>query len=450
MNLQDLEKKSVLLLGKSRSFNYEEFDTQMKSHMIEIVKELNENVALIVEGRMMTPYEQNESERLYENHNIEFVSIDELERELAEHIDEDVLLMSLKLSHDKERLKSFIQNSMLSNTLFLRLLKMYSWGGSDFFETDDNRDVTSALIGRFYKDIERNHNIQYSTLGLTHLVAQTRNEALLESIALLEPLQKSFQATNKKDAKYSVLCAIATHNSTPKRVLKKIIKEGDSYLKVLVAMRKQCDAMMQRRLFDDGDKEVVEALSYSMYLDKEIAKEMCKSELYAKNIAKYIYVDEEIFNILVEKYPAELAQNESLSYEFQQSLILLHQEGVRVSLASNPHIDERFINELVSEGSEDVNMAIYENESTPTQTLEEAYGDVANHFALAHNKSTPAKILKLLAESANPKVLEGLAKNESTPIEVLYQLHLDRRFERFVKENKSFGKYIQSENLGWL
>jgi len=45
--------------------------------------------------------------------------------------------------------------------------------------------------------------------------------------------------------------------------------------------------------------------------------------------------------------------------------------------------------------------------------------------------------------------LKSLAKNINTPVEILYQLHLDSRLERIVKENPAFGKHIMVENIGW-
>ncbi len=449
MKLQDLKNKTILFFGKSRAFAADEFNSQLKHHNISVVKEYEENLLYAVDGSMMNPYEQNASEALYEKGGVTFISIDELERELVKEIDEDTLLMSLKLSHDKERLKSFIQNGMISDELFLKLLKLYSWSGEDFFENDNNRDITAALIRRFYENIERNHNVEYATLGLMHLIAQCKNEKLIEVIFSLEPIQKSL-SFEIKDSKFNILRAIATHSYTPKSVIKTLIKKSNTYIKVLIAMRSNCDVNMQQRLFEDGDDEVLEALSYNTMLDKKIAKVLIRKEKYIKNIAKYIELDEEIFIQLLESCSVELAKNESLTYLFQERLISLHSDKVRVSLASNTNLDEKFINELVSEGSEDVGFAIYENLTTPQQTLEEAYDDRANHFALAHNKNTPKKILTLLSESDNAKVLEGLAKNESTPIDVLYQLQLDSRFERFVKENTAFGKHIQSENIGWL
>ena len=191
MNLQELENKSILLFGKPRAFNENEFLAEMNFYKIDVVNELNEDVVMIVDGRMMTPYEQNKSDELYELHSskIEFISIDILEKEIAKNIDASTLLMSLKLSRDKDRLKSFIQNTCLSDEVFLKLLKMYDWSDEDFFENDDNRDISAAFISRFYKNIERNHNVQYATTGYIHLIKQLENTEILKAILGLQPIK---------------------------------------------------------------------------------------------------------------------------------------------------------------------------------------------------------------------------------------------------------------------
>lgn len=66
MNLKELENKTILMFGKSRAFSDDEFMLQMKLHNIHVVKEYSDEVVLIVDGRMMTPYEDNESVKLYE------------------------------------------------------------------------------------------------------------------------------------------------------------------------------------------------------------------------------------------------------------------------------------------------------------------------------------------------------------------------------------------------
>ena len=102
MNLQELKNRSILLFGKSRAFKTQEFDSQMKHHNIRVLKEYDESVSLIVDGRMMTPLEQNESERLYETKELDFLSIDALERELAKEIDEDYRDVNIDFSEEEQ------------------------------------------------------------------------------------------------------------------------------------------------------------------------------------------------------------------------------------------------------------------------------------------------------------------------------------------------------------
>ena len=387
MNLKELQNRSILLFGKSRAFSDDEFASQMKFHKITVVKEFNEDVVFIVDGRMMTPYEQNLSDELYEKKVAESVSIDVLEKELVKQIDRDTLLMSLKLSHDKDRLKSFIQNPMIDDELFFRLLKMYSWGDEDFFENDDNRDVSAAYILRFYENIERNHNVQFATTGFIHLVAQTKDSNLLKEISTLKPLQFH-----------------------PK-------------IKAAIAMSIYCDEDMQNRFFKTEDERILEALSFNKNLATALIKEFLEDEILGSNVARSVKLNDELFELL-KKYSASLALNESLTLEMQEELLALENININYALALNNNLDVKIINRLIELNNTEIEQAVYENNSTPVEILNAAYEDSNNHMALA--------------------------KNESTPIEILYQLQLDSRYERHVKTNAGFGKHIQTENIGWL
>jgi hypothetical protein len=446
MNLKELEDKKILLFGKSRAFSMDEFASQLKFHRISLVTEFEEDVSLVVEGRMMTPYEQNAGDALYKERSgsIEFVSIDILEKELSKHIDANTLLMSLKLSRNKERLKSFIQNAMIDDELFFKLLKMYTWSGEDFFENDDNRDVSAAIIGRFYKNIERNHNVQYATSGFMHLISQTSNQELIEMIAGLEPLVKV-----SSDANANILCAISSHADTPKSVLTLFIKRADPRVNRVIAMRDDCDEKMQQGLYDSKDENVLEALSWSKNLAKSVVYKILEVDLYTKNMAKNINLDDELFTLFVERCPIETAKNSSLSLSMQQRLMDLKLQNVNISLASNSFIDAGVAMKLLHEDSSEIANEIYKNSATPSQALEEAYKKSSNHLSLSCNVSTPPHILLALAQSGDSEVLKALAQNPATPVEVLYQLQLDARFARAVKENPAFGRYIQQENIGW-
>jgi len=387
MNLKELENKSIVLFGKSRAFSPEEFLSQMKFHKVTVLKEFSQEVSLIVDGRMMTPYEQNESDALYEQKSVEATSIDKLEKELAKNINEDTLLMSLKLSHDKERLKSFLQNSMLSDRLFFRLLKMYDWKSEDFFENDDNRDVSAAFISRFYKNIERNHNVQYATTGFIHLVTQTKSTELLKVIASLKPL--SFH---------------------PK-------------IKAAIAMSIYSDEGMQKKFFQEDDDNILEALSFNKHLSKTLVKEFLSNDELILNVARSRTLDEELFHLL-QDYPISLAMNESVTAQMQQELFALNSSDINHALSLNNNLEENIIKALLELEDEKIRLCIYENNATSSDILIEAYRNSENHMALA--------------------------KNENTPIDILYQLQLDSRYERHVKTNAAYGKHIQSENIGWL
>ena len=386
MNLEDMRNKEILLFGKSRAFSIQEFSDQMKFHEIKVVKEYSDDVVLSVDGRMMTPYEQNASDELYEKGSVATMPIERLEKYLAQEIDEDTLLMSLKLSHDKERLKSFIQNEMISDTLFLRLVKLYSWSGEDFFENDDNRDVSAAFIARFYENIERNHNVQYSTTGFIHLVAQVKDTQLLKAIASLKPL------------------------------------EFHPKIKTAIAMSIYCDEAMQKQFFKKGSENILEALSFNKNLAPSLIEEFVKDEELGFNVARSIELTDELFEIL-QAYPLALAINETLSSAMQEKLFSKKDKQINYALSLNHTLDLKILQALLALGEEEIVNAIYENNSTPQELLEKAYKEGKNYLALA--------------------------KNENTPIEILYQLQLDARYERSVKTNAAFGRHIQSENIGW-
>lgn len=412
MNLKDLQNKTILLFGKSRAFDEEEFESQMRFHKINFVKEFSDEVVLIVDGKMMTPYEQNASDELYETKNLISISIDILDRELASHIDVDTLLMSLKLSHDKDRLKGFLKNSMISDEFFLKLLKMYSWGGEDFFDNDDNRDVTASLISRFYKNIERNHNVQYATTGIYHLILQTKDSELLESIAMLEPTKNHLKIQK----------ALVTHENISKRVLKMFLKIDELSVK--------------------------EAIAYNPHLDKSIVGELLKSKHFAQIIARNIKLDDELFNLL-SKYTIILASNETLSKNMQEKLFKLNENDLNLALSSNENLDKDILISLLKLKDDSIDSRIFSNSVCSEDILTQAYKDEKNFTALSSNISTPKFILEELFSLQVDSLLKQLARNEATPVEILYQLQLDSRYERYVKENETFGKHIMGENIGW-
>ncbi len=449
MKIEDLKDKKVLLFGKSRSFSTDELKMQSKVHGITIVEEYEDGVEYVVDGAMMSPAQTIKSDEIYEAKKAEFLKIELLEDLLSDAIDEDVLMMSLKLSSDKKRLINFLINENINDKFYFKLLSMYDWGGDDFYENDENRDVTASIIRRFYKNIERNHNIEFSKLGLMHLVVQTNNSELLEVITSLKPLKKSFDK-DEKDHGYRIVTSIATNFYTPNSALKKLIKGANIYVKKLISMRDFLDEELQKQLYDLEEKEILDSLVYCKNLSEDIYKLLRDNNNYAHIMAQHIELNKERYEFFQNNFAKSLAKNKTITKELEQKLLKHNIDDIKEALASNEGVSTATILELLKKGDDKIDFSIYSNPATPENILIKGSEDLKNHFALAQNKSTPSQVLEKIYKEADAEVLKELAKNRSTPVDILYQLHLDSRYERYVKENPSFGKHIQQENIGWL
>lgn len=414
MKYDGLNGKTVLLLGKTRSLNEDEFAALLKIQGIIVVYEWTAEIALVLEGRMMNPYEQAESARLYAMNAAPIVSIEPFEEWLCRSIESNRLLMSLKLSRNQERLADFIRNPYITDELFFKLLKLYDWKGEGLFDTDANRDVTAAIIGRFYTDTVRNHNVQYAMSGLAHLIERYGTTELIEAIGDLEPVKRGLRSGSETSLA-GVFDAMALHPKTPKALLSPLMASRGA----LIARRVPLDVEAELLACNDDAIHAVMACNATLS-DAAIA---VLEPRYASVIAAHVRLERECFGRF---YPHHAA-----------------------SLASNPHLDESMQRQLMEEGDAEVRSPLAANPATVPELLEELYGEGTYASELASNPATAQKILEALYESGEGDVLEALAANPSTPIDLLYQLSLERRYERFVKTNEAFGRHIQTHNIGW-
>ncbi len=447
MNFDALRNKNIILFGKSRALSGDEFIKQLHNHDITLVDDVNDGVEVIVQGRLVNPIEQDTLERLYEEKVAPIIEIEALEKWLCSAIDVDKLLMSLKLSGNRERLMGYLQNPYISNTLFLRLLKLYNWEGVGFFESDDNRDITAALISRFYENIERNHNVQYANMGIMHLLNQSGDVELTETIALLAPLQTALKE-GCDNSTQKILNAIALHPNMSSKVLKQWLKNGSDDIQMLIAMRHDLSLPMQQYLLNLGKPIIDETLSLNPTIDPEIALTLLRT--FPENIAKHIVLDTGLFDSLLEAYDQALAQNPTLSPAMQEKL-LERGEEVEAVLAGNLELEDSVFERLSKSDNPKVVSALLGSSRMDSAGIRALFEKDGTRFAaeIAANAKTETSILQQLASCEDLNVLLALAKNPSTPVGLLYQFQLDRRLERAVKENPSFGKHIQRDNIGW-
>lgn len=412
MNYEELSGKSVLLLGKSRALNAQEFETLMQLHAIKCLKRNEEGVALIIEGRMMNPLEQNESERLYEAGAAPIVPIDGLEAWLCRSIEPNRLLMSLKLSRDQERLVDFLKNPYITDELFFKLLRLYEWQNEGLFDNDRNRDVTASIIGRFYQDLERNHNVQYAMSGLAHLIERYGTRELIEAVAALSPIARELKMPFDPSLR-GVIDAMALHSQTPEEIVRELLPTHGQLLSRRVPLS------LEEELLSDPQNHPILAQNESL---SEKGGEVLASR-HGQSLARHWHLDVGRFERFFPTSAKELASNPSLSPAMQQKLMELGDGEVWRAMALNPAAERSWLHRLFERGG-------FEAE-------------------LAANPALEPADLEILSRGDNPKVLEALAANPSTPIEILYQLSLDRRFERSVKTNPAFGTHIQTHNIGW-
>lgn len=413
MNYEKYTGKSILLLGKTRSLNGVEFETLLKLHAMNAVKSFDDTVALIIEGKMMNPLELQESTRLYESHTVPIVDIGAIEKWLCGSIEPNRLLMSLKLSRDQDRLVDFLQNPYISDELFFKLLKLYDWQGEGLFDNDENRNVTAAIIGRFYQDLERNHNVQYAMSGLAHLVEKYGTSELITAIAELSPIAKELKNSNESSLK-GVLDAMALHSATPESLLRVLLKER-AYL---LAHREPL--ALEQELLALRDATIGRSLAQNRTLSSSGADLL--EQKYPELIASFYPLDEVRFERLTGNAVA-LASNNTLTALMQERLMEMKDEAVFSALAQNTVLSLEHLETLFT----------------------------LNRYAveLASNTSLASQHLEALYQTSEPEILKALASNTSTPVEILYQLSLDQRTERAVKTNPAFGKHIQTYNLGW-
>jgi len=414
MKYDEIMGKSVLVLGKTRSLNRDEFETLLKLHTIGIKERFDEEVALIIEGRMMNPLEQDEVARLYGEEVIPIVEISEVERWLCESLDPNRLLMSLKLSRDQERLVDFIQNPYITDELFFKLLKLYDWQGEGFFDTNSNRDVTAAVIGRFYVDLGRNHNVQYAMSGLAHLVEKYGTCELITAISELSPIVKELKNPSEPSLK-GVLDAMALHSATPESLLRLLLKER-AYL---LAHREPLALEQELLALDD--------------------------EMIGRSLAQNRTLSPAGADSLEQKYPEAIARHYPLDNVRFERLLLIHP----LPLASNPTLILIMQEKLMAHEESDIYRALASNGALTPQGCDILYALGGYTVELAHNPSLSVELLQKLYHRGDPAVLGALASNPSTPIDLLYQLSLDRRYERSVQTNPTFGKHIQTHNIGW-
>ena len=431
MNLHNYKNSKIALFGKPRAFEFAELHAILQRFDIELVAGYESDATLIVEGAVMPTPLQIKAEELYEKGDVDFISIDAFEKAAAKAIEPKKVLMHLKLAANQEKIIAYLQNDYIDDTLFLDILKLYRFGGENFFENDTNRDITAALIRRFYKEYEKNHNIQYSYIGLLGVIEQSGDTKLLETIFNLEPVQKALQNQNDPNAKLLELFAL--HPASSSKILHTLIKSRHDYLIQTVAAREKIEDSIQETLLERNDPQIDTALASAKELAPSTIKTLVKRG-YAEKLAASLQLDQERFELL--RAQPSIALNETLTPQMQKQLFA--DTKYREFLAQNPACT--LTRELLDLQDDTIRALVYRyHDISDVELSTDGF-----EAELAANATTPKTVLEAIYTKNIHEANAALAANPSTPVDILYQLSFDMRYAKTVKSNPAFGQHIKT------
>ncbi len=445
MNFDALKNSSVLLLGKPRAFSLNELTKQLEHHQITLItavptQQSTYAVSAAIEGGLLNPLEQDLLEQIYFENTTPIFRVESMEQEIACRLNTATLLMSLKLTKDKERLHGFLTNALISDALFIKLLKLYDFNGEGFFDSDANRDVTAALIERFYDNLEQNHNIQYISMGVVELINKSSNVDLIDALASLSKIDQALH--HKGDALMEeVLLALAQHPALATMHQKRFAQSDRKTVGTLLASRKDLSADVEAILLRSRHLEVTTALASNAQLSVAGMEQLLID--HEEEIIRHGAMDDERFAVFVKRDPEAVSTNPTLTRAMFEQLLALNSDTVDLTLAHNSTLPPTVAEQLYARANTEVLQRLACNAAITKDLLREFATHKPLHRYLAQNPALDEPTIYQLYRNANRDVLEALAANEATPLDILYELLLDLHLEPIVRHNSALNTKYQ-------
>ena len=442
--LESSEGKKLLFLGKEEIFTAKEIERFLKKYKITIAKHLEEDVVGTVEHHRLNPVEEDISNDAYEQ-GIPAYKLTEFEQLLSEEIDDDALLMAIKLGNDQERVVRLLGNEHLTNTLFVRLLRLYVFNE----EEEDNRQDRDVIMYtlRRYIDIKPNEeDLLYSYLTLRRLATEATDPELLaalmgfpnfkflvrgkEKVTLRQTIARNPVINESLIRKLlsfrerEVERALAGNSSVPVEVLKHLLTKNDSEIKKALASNLAIDDKLFGALLEK-EEEVVALLLLHQPIDSARLE-----QVFGAN------VDQELFSLI--------GANEKLSDDVVSALMEKGDKNVIEALSGNRMISPAVLEMIYQSDHSGSVIPLLKNPATPVWILEALYDEHRKDkrilASLAYNPSAPKKILRELFERDDLEINRGLATNTSLPLELLDILKIDTRLQNELAQNENLAK----------
>ncbi len=452
--LPELAGKRVLFLGKGKRMSDEDIALFLDQVGAERASEEEDpDLGLVVLGRLLNPLEEAYSDRKARE-GVPVVTLEELERHYAATIDPEALVGSLALFANRERIIDLLGNSAISDDLFCRILRFYDWQGEGPFENDENRDVAGRVVARFYPDIEKNHNIQYSPVGPFLVAAHSSDPRLLEAMAEIPDYEVSQRSTDEWMPR-RLHESLLINPALPEEVLERFGREGDLRKVGFVAAHPNLGESGQRKLAGRSEAWIDEGLARNPNLSPTLRAKIGSSgdPRVRSAFLEHQRVCGETIDAVVRKGEEReleaLGANRYLEEETALMLARREEPALLRALAGNESLSQAVYRVLEAGKRADVLRVLAANPAVEPALLERLtrIRDKEVYRALAANPSMPESHLRNFARIKDRDIRMALAGNPSTPIEILLGYQTDGELSRILKRNEAFGEYIR-RNLG--
>jgi len=439
--------KKVLFLGRLKNFTEDEVKIFLKQYELEFSDTLDEDVAVVIESTMMSPPEEEVSYDVYKQ-KIPTFRLDVFEKLYAEKITPNSLLMALKLSNDQERLIRLLKNEAFEKSLYLKLFKLYDWKGEGVHDSDENRDVTTTFVKRFYNpDSFMDPAMIYSAITLTSIIADSEDAEVLDAILTMPEYEiKVSRSEVKKPKTLKELVALNPHASA--ETLKQLSNFKDQTIDYFLVQNDMLAKELQEKIYARASEDIMIMLAQNENLSEELfEKLLAHSGDIAQNLLVYQKMSKERYEKAKNSPEAEvIGENEEIA-EILEELLKSDNVMLQRRLASNTTVGSESLEKIYAGFGEKVIADLCSNPNLSTIMIEEFVKLGKYDETLAANPSTPTEILIGYFNQEDKALNLALASNEALPLAYLQQLQLDTTLMNTLANNKTFTKNILN-NLG--
>ncbi len=452
-NIKNIFKKNpdglILFLGRVKNFTEIEIRNFLEEHGMKYAnKYKGQKVTLVVLSSMLTPLEEQTSYDLYDM-GVADISLIEFEKYFTTHIKSNSLIISLKLSNDQNRIKRLLQNEAFSDEIYLKLFRLYNWGGDGIHENNDNRDITISFVKRFYKpDGFRDPAMIYAPTTVMNIAQESKNSTLLNTMLNMPNHQIKVSQREEKRPK-NIRELIAFNENISQESIKRLLSFNNIDINYFLASNSALTPIQQEHIFNKSDNNIQMMLAHNNNLSKDLFKKLLsKNDNIVKTLLTFQNIDMDKLEIILSK---KLKFN-TLSYignnlnikKIVETLLGLKIKELDFKLASNISVKEKYLKELYNRYKNEIAIELSKNPTLSKDMIEKFYKikDIKIIEALAINISTPTKILNELCELNDRKLNILLASNSSVSLKYLREFQLDPTLIMILAKNKSYGKSI--------